>query len=115
MKLDSIYIDNTQIQRPIDLKPVAFQRSISMRTPGRANMVMKSDAYDDGRAHMYRDGLGKDKKILQNANARRSLRECMKKSIQIINTMCIYFMQYIYPKHMYIYADSASKVFSYTL
>ena len=79
MKLDSIYIDNTQIQRPNDLKPVAFQRSISMRTPGRANMVMKSDAYDDGRAHMYRDGLGKDKKILQNANARRSLRECMKK------------------------------------
>ena len=36
-------------------------------------MVMRSDAYDDGRAHLYREGLGKDKKILQNAHMRRSL------------------------------------------
>ena len=68
---DSIYIGKEQIQRPGgELKPVSLQRSKSMRTPGR---VMKSDAYDDGRAHLYREGLGKDKKILQNANARRSL------------------------------------------
>ena len=68
---DSIYIGKTQIQKPGgELKPVSLQRSKSMRTPGR---VVRSDAYDDGKAHLYREGLSKDKKILQNANVRRSL------------------------------------------
>ena len=75
IKPDSLYIENIQIQRPGDLKQIPFQRSQSLRTPGRSNMVMRSDAYDDGRAYLYRDGPSKDKKILQNAHMRRSLRK----------------------------------------